>query len=297
MDEESRELPFRKNEFPPILAIFVMILVVISWMGLGVLLAYCVDKIPFDKWNLGGVGDYFFVHTPYLLMFIALFLCSNFILKTDLRTLISGNDKKYRYKRSLIYGAIYMLLLVFISLFSINTIEIDPTPFLEKLKYLIPVLIFTPMQAISEEIFFRALPFRMAFKDRIPTKVYEIISISIFSGLFFIIPHLKNPEVIKNIEYLSALVYYFVWGALAMALGVYTKGFEIPVAMHIVNNLYIALIVNYEGGAMPTHAFFINRSATPSNWVSIIEIVAIFIIMFAIATIQNRKDKKGDING
>jgi membrane protease YdiL (CAAX protease family) len=294
MDKDSKLSPSKKNEFPIIMALFVMFFTLIMWMGFGILFASAVEKLPFEKYGLSGVERYLVVHTPYLLMFISLFFGCNLLLKTDLRILISGNDKKYRYKLSLLFGGIYLVCLAILSLLSIKTIELDPASFGEKIKYLIPVLIFTPMQAISEEVFYRALPARMVFKDRMPTKRYEIIALSIFSGLFFITPHLKNPEVIQNIEYLSALSYYFVWGALSMALGIYTGGFEIPVAMHIVNNIYIALIVNYEGGAMPTHALFINRSTTPSNWIMVLEALVIFAILFIAAGIQKKKEKKGN---
>ncbi len=293
MDKENSLFAFNKNEFPIGLAIAAMVIVVISWMVLGMQLAFEISKLPFADWNLTGVGDYLIVHVPYLLMFISLWATSNYLLKTDLRTMISGSGRKYRYRMSLRYGGIYLLYLMFLSLLSAGTIDIDPTPFPEKLKYVLPVLLLTPMQAIAEEVFFRALPLRMLFKSKLPTKLFDSVSLSIMSGLLFTIPHLGNPEVIQSSEGISAIAYYFIWGTLAMALGIYCGGFEIPVAIHIVNNLYTALVVNYEGGAMPTHALFINRKATPSNWITILEALVIFAILFGVA----RKSMKGENNG
>jgi membrane protease YdiL (CAAX protease family) len=296
MDKDKKLFSFRKNEFPLILAIVAMVFIVVSWMNFGPLLAFAVARIPFANWNMEGVGDYLIVHTPYFLMFLSLFAISNLLLKTDLRTIITGIDRKFRYKMALKYGGIYIAYLAVLSLISFKTIDIDPTPFKQKLSYLLPVLILTPMQALSEEIFFRALPARIVFKNNLPKTINEGVALSIMSGMLFVIPHLGNPEVVANSEYISALAYYFIWGALAMAIGVYTDGFEIPVAIHIANNLYTALLVNYEGGAMPTHALFINRKTTPSNWITVVEAIIIFAILFFVAY-QSKKKENGGLDG
>lgn len=297
MDKDKKLFSFKKNEFPLLLAIVSMVFVVVCWMNFGPLLAFAVAKLPFAEWNLVGVGDYLIVHTPYFLMFLALFAISNMLLKTDLRAMIAGRERKFRYAMSFKFGLIYLAYLAILSLLSFKTIELDPVPFTEKLKYVLPVLLFTPMQAISEEIFFRALPARMVFKDKLPKTINESVALSLMSGMLFVMPHLGNPEVTANSEYVSALAYYFIWGALAMAIGIYTDGFEIPVAIHIANNLFTALFVNYEGGAMPTHALFINRKATPSNWITVIEALVIFAILFYVAYKSKKNEETGVVNG
>lgn len=291
MDKDKKLFSFRSNEFPMFLALCSMVFIVVCWMNFGPLVAFAVAKIPFSAWGLEGVGDYLIIHTPYVLMFLSLLFISNMLLKTRLRTMIAGRDRKYRMRLSFLFGGIYIAYLALLSLLSFRTVSWNPAPFAEKAKFILPVLLLTPMQAISEEIFFRALPARMVFKNRMPESVSEKAALSLMSGMLFVIPHLGNPEVTQSSEYKSAMAYYFIWGCLAMAIAIYTDGFEIPVAIHIANNLYTALIVNYEGGVMPTQALFINRSTAPSDWLTVLEAIIVFALMFFIAYKYRKKEE------
>lgn len=285
MEEKKERKP---NEFHFILGFLVIMLAFVCWMNFGPMLSFGIMSIrQLQEGTLVGLGDYLIVHAPYILMFLALFLGSNFILKTKLRELIAGN-KKYRYKYSFIIGGIYIILLIIVSLFSIKSIELDPTPLREKLILLLPILILTPMQAISEEIFFRALPARIVYHDTLPDSAIKSIPIVLASGLLFMIPHLGNPEV--SVNAIASILYYFIWGAAAMALGIYTGGFEAPVAMHIANNLYIALIVNNSVSAMPTHAIFINKGIVSSIFV-VIEAIIVFAIIFAASYFMKKHEE------
>ena len=95
------------------------------------------------------------------------------------------------------------------------------------------------------------------------------------------VPHLGNTEVQDASTMILPMLYYFIWGALAMAFSLATDGFEAPTAMHAVNNTFIALAVNYEGSSMPTEALFIRADAGTAA--TLAETIAIFAILFIFA--------------
>ncbi len=278
----------KPNEFSTILAFLVILLTLVCWMNIGPLAALSltlIEGLGSDKWI--GLTELLFRFTPYIFMFLALLLGSNFILKTKLRKLINSN--KVDYKLSIISFIIYFFLLTLFSLMQYKTIEVDPAPIKQKLSFVIPVLILAPMQVLSEEIFFRALPARIVYHNELPKTFKSFIPISIVSGFIFLIPHLNNPEVIKSNDGKLAIIYYFLWGFLAMALALYTDGFEMPITMHLSNNIYAALIVNYTNSALPTKALFINKGETNSLFL-LLEAMFIFVIFFIFAHLLKGKD-------
>ena len=275
------------NNFSLLSGIFVIFVSLVSWFIVGPLLSYGLSSskiLNSSSWS--DFGRYFIVHVPYIMLFIALFFLSHFILRTNLKSLIAGCNKRYRWTYSFFVAFIYLAFLAIFSLMQIKGISVDATPFSDKLKLVVPILILTPMQALSEEILFRALPARLVFNDRLEKNTLKSNLLIILSGVLFLIPHLKNPEVSSS--FLFSSLYYFTWGSLAMALSLWTDGFEAPVAMHIANNLYIALIVNYSGSSMPTHALFINnRELSPIS--SLIEACIVFIAIFLFSLLMEKR--------
>ena len=89
---------------------------------------------------------------------------------------------------------------------------------------------------------------------------------------------LGNPEVVLSEEAVLPMLYYFLWGAAAAYLAVETGGFEAPCAMHAVNNLYIALIVNYPDSAMPTEALLIDSTPASSITTLLYALLAFIVI-------------------
>ncbi len=278
MDTQDKK-KIEPNEFSPILGFLVILLAFVCWMNFGPMLSFGIYSIKaFQQGPWAGVGDYLVVHAPYFLMFLALYLGSKFILKTNLSELITGKDKHFRWKYASYVALIYIAFLVVVSFFQFKTIRFNSAPFIDKLRFLLPVLILTPMQALSEEIFFRVLPARLIYHNELPKTIKSSMPLIVLSGFLFLIPHLGNPEV--SATAIFSCIYYFLWGASAMVLGLYTDGFEAPVVMHIANNLYIALIVNYSNSSMPTEALFTNAGVTSSIF-SVFEVVAIYMIIIA----------------
>lgn len=280
MDQEKKNIP---NEFSPAMAFIVILLALVCWMNIGPLLSLTLTMIPvLGNDQLIGLTEFMFRHIPYILMFLALAFGSRFLLKTKMTELISGAYEKPDLKIALSSFILYMAMLVLFSAISAKSIHIDSSPVKQKALFIIPVLVCTPMQVIAEELFFRALPARLVYHNRLPETALEGIPITLVSGLLFTIPHLGNPEVTSTSDGKIAIIYYFLWGMGAMALALYTKGFEMPIAMHLANNIYCALIVNYANSAMPTKAIFINERPS-SSIVLLFQAIVIYAVFFAFA--------------
>ena len=268
------------NTFSPVAGALVLLLSFVLWMDFGPLFAAFFYAYPgFKDGILGELKDYITIHIPFLTMFLGLLFGSNAILKTKLRDL-TGSADGFRLRYCLLSGLIYLLFSALLTLMHCKNVSVNEAAIQEKLVYMIPVLMLTPIQTVSEEIFFRALPARIVYKDKLPDTALKALPYAVICGILFLLPHLCNPEIVMAKEMLGPVLYYFLWGSLAAFLSMATGGFEASIAMHTANNLYIALIANYPGSAMPTEAWLID-STDSSDITAAISAIAVFMIIYA----------------
>ncbi len=74
--------------------------------------------------------------------------------------------------------------------------------------------------------------------------------------LFTAPPHLSNRELGSAENPALVLVFYALFGGLVTALSIATGGFEPALAIHAANNLFVALICNYQGSSLPSLPIF-----------------------------------------
>lgn len=283
---------YGKGDFPSVFGAIVILLLIVCQLNFGPMLSfgiYSLDIAKEEPYSL--LFDFFIVIAPYLLTFIALLLSSNFLLRTKIRKLITGERDKLNLRFAFLVFAIYFLAEGIFSLIGIRDIELSPSTLKEKLMMFLPILILIPMQSIVEEVIYRVLPLRIIYKNNPPKTLLGSLPIILVSGVLFLIPHLANQEIRMNSDSILAMIYYVLWGALAMALSIYTGGFEAPIAMHAANNLFIAYIVNYPNGALPSAPIFINTNTLNSPILTLIETVVVFAIIFAFSYIVKRRKK------
>ncbi len=217
------------------------------------------------------IRAYIAIHIPYIAAFIVIAIGARFMHTSVLAILCP----RIRAKSIIIAVSIYVLLLAINDIAysaSISATGVSAAVFLAEL---IAVMILTPLQAAAEELFFRALPLRIGYGSDGPDKTIKALPFIVFAGFFFLLPHLGNREVNAASSALLPAIYYFSWGALAAWLGAASGEFGTVAAMHAVNNIHIALIVNYESSSMMTEALFIN-SLIPSDAISIILLYVAF---------------------
>jgi membrane protease YdiL (CAAX protease family) len=130
-----------------------------------------------------------------------------------------------------------------------------------------------PVQTTAEELFFRGWIIQWAAK-----RSGNIVWLSTLSGVLFSLPHLLNPEAAGDIW--GAFMGYFTVGFALGWVTVRDRSLEIAIGAHLSNNLFAALVVGYEGGALPAEAFYTAESIEwgSSNLLSLL-IVPLFIVL------------------
>ncbi|HUF81340.1 MAG TPA: type II CAAX endopeptidase family protein [Burkholderiales bacterium] len=122
-----------------------------------------------------------------------------------------------------------------------------PGPFF---AFLAAVLVLTPIQCAVEELVFRGYALQaFGLLTRQP------LAIAAASSLVFTLPHLLNPEVHQHGVLLMAANYFAIGMVLAMVT-LRDGRLELAIGLHAANNVFLALIANYEGSALRTESVF-----------------------------------------
>ena len=119
------------------------------------------------------------------------------------------------------------------------------------------VLVLTPIQTTAEELLFRG--YAMQGFGLLTRKPALIV---VLSSVVFTLPHLLNPEVREHGALIMA-ANYFVIGMLLATIALRDGRLELAIGVHAVNNVFLALVANYEGSALMTEAIFTARELDP----------------------------------
>lgn len=124
------------------------------------------------------------------------------------------------------------------------------------LPFAVMALVLVPIQAASEELLFRGYLLQgVGLLTRNP------LLLSLVTGLLFALLHLANPEVTVN--FWLVMAYYFVFGLAMVLITLRDNGLELAIGVHVGNNLFGALLANFEGSAIETPAIFIANGFDP----------------------------------
>ena len=131
-------------------------------------------------------------------------------------------------------------------------------------------LLLLPLQTTAEELLFRG--YVLQGFGRL-TRNWFILAF--LSGFLFMLPHLANPEVSAGPALLA--LFYFSLGAFLALITLKDNGLELALGAHAGNNLFTALLVNYEGGALTTPAILTATELDPLfNLVASLVAMAVF---------------------
>ena len=123
--------------------------------------------------------------------------------------------------------------------------------------FLALVLVLTPIQAGTEELVFRGYAMQgLALLTRRPAVI------AVASSVIFTVPHLLNPEV-HQYGVLIMAANYFAIGMLLATVTLRDGRLELAVGLHAVNNVFLALVANYEGSALTTESIFTATELDP----------------------------------
>jgi membrane protease YdiL (CAAX protease family) len=125
------------------------------------------------------------------------------------------------------------------------------------LVFLAAVLVLTPIQCLTEELVFRGYAMQgLGLLTRRPAVI------AVASSLLFTLPHLLNPEVARHGLFIMA-ANYFAIGLLLAAVTLRDGRLELAMGLHAVNNVFLALVANYEGSALMTESIYTARELDP----------------------------------
>ena len=205
-----------------------------------------------------GWGFLFFALITFVPLFLGVLLAYRWILGVKLRYLFS-TIQDFRWWRVGLGFWVWLILIggpVVVSLMAAPDqyrFNFQPETFI---PFALVGVLLLPIQTTAEELFFRGWILQWVGK-----RIGSIIVLSVISGAAFSLPHMLNPEVAG--DFLGAFFGYFTVGfALAWAT-VRDRSLEIAIGAHMSNNLFAALIVGHEGGALPADALFV---AGPIEW-------------------------------
>lgn len=251
----------------------ILLFSLLSWFFVGGIILSIFSKV--SKTKVAIFSSIFIPHIVLLISFLAVFFL---LFKESPLPLLY--DKKPSIKREAGVALLTLFLLSIFSLFSIKTLVFnseDST--LTKILFLVISLPLFFVQTLSEELIFRFLLFKIISPLSWPKDRKREIIISLISGLFFLLPHLSNREVIEGKRVIYAILTYFLWGFLLMYLALRTHSFISSWVIHYVNNLFSSSFISSTSSTLSSAPLFydVNKSYSP---LLVISTISIFIVIF-----------------
>jgi CAAX protease family protein len=128
------------------------------------------------------------------------------------------------------------------------------------------VVLLTPVQCAAEELIFRGYLMQgLGLLTRRPALI------AVVGSMVFAVPHLLNPEVEKHGTLIMA-ANYFAMGMVLATVTLRDGRLELAIGLHAVNNVFLALVANYEGSVLKTESIFTARDLDP--WYSLVTLLA-----------------------
>ena len=207
---------------------------------------------------LGYSANFLILNVSFLFLFGGIWLAVVAIHERPLRTLVTAMPKTDW--RRIGYGGLIWLVLAAASSLLEYLIWPDTFSYQLDLRALLPftilALLFTPIQAASEELLFRGYLMQgSSLFTRNP------IWLTLLSGLLFMLPHIFNPEMAVNFTIMAFS--YFLFGAFLAWISLKDGTTELAIGAHITNNLFAALVVTFAESAIPSPAIFFTTHFDP----------------------------------
>jgi membrane protease YdiL (CAAX protease family) len=254
------------------------LLVIIFWLNLGPVFVRFLSGL-----HLGApLRDYLGANAPFFAMALGLYVSSRLLMKTSLLRIATDKpsfDVSLAFSCGVLYALVCLVFLVASMLDTREYYHFITDNFSQKLLLFPFVLVITPIQTTSEEFLLRCLPVRIFSRGKLPSKQIPMILISGLSALFFCLPHLSNQELSFGSNTVAVLSYYLLFGFAGSYLSILTGGFEVSMGIHAANNLFIALICNYEHSSLPSLPL-IQSSGPIGTWFEVVQLAVAMALLF-----------------
>lgn len=198
---------------------------------------------------------YFIQHVNFFLLFFLLTLFIRIVVRSSVLSFITDRSR-FNFLGFFLGLGVWLISMIINSF--INILWLHQTPIVQYNNALVHIMMFllaimcSPVQVFCEEVLFRSF-FYQALKNRVHNR-YLVATIS---ALFFTLAHSFNSELLLSPSPFFILLYYFLSGFFFMLLTYRYKGIEVALGAHIMNNFYIATIMNYQDSSIISYPFFI----------------------------------------
>jgi len=268
------------NRIRGLLSFFIVFLFSIF---LGSSISYAISLIVYNISNAAvNSKEFVFINTnlPFVGMALGIFFSLKYLLNVSLKSLITIHakfNKRYfviPFVISIIYLTLYMIIA---NKIGYKEVLFNQAPMTDRIILGLLVLLITPLQSALEELLFRAILLKgLVGKYSMKNRTLAIAA-SVICGLVFVAFHLKNPEM--STYKLYAFIYYFSFAFASALLTLYFGTVEISIALHVANNLFVALICNYQDSALQTVSLF-NEVGSNIHYIDLAVTALILITTF-----------------
>ena len=175
----------------------------------------------------------------------------------------------------LIWGLIsaVLLLISYLTEPEVYHLQFQPVKFF---ILIVLALLFIPLQSSCEEFLFRGY-LTQGIASWTKSRWWALIIPSLLFGFF----HGFNPEI-KEYGFLVMIVQYLFFGFLLGFMSIMDDGIELAMGVHVVNNLFGSIFINYKGAALQTYALFEITEMNPAK--ELLPLVVSGLILLAIFT-------------
>ena len=229
--------------------------IVFFWLVLG--------YVPYFLLRHAGLSDALFdfvaINLSIFMMLAGLAVTVKLIHRRSLRSLVAP-DERIDWARIARGAVVWTVLATIVALIEHLAyperyyLSFDPARFF---MFMALVLTLTPLQSAVEELVFRGYVMQgLGLLTRRP------LAIAVLSGIVFTLPHLLNPEVREHGAVIMA-ANYFAIGVLLATVALRDGRLELAIGLHVANNVFLALVANYEGSALMTESVFTARELDP----------------------------------
>ncbi len=266
--------------------IITLILSLLMWIFPGGAISYMLCTLPFFQTNRTGVFILTFV--PHIVLLLTLIVIFRFGLNMRITSLVGSDDKKA--KKFIRDSLIALIILSFFSVITREGIVYNSEDTaLDKLFFFLLASILLPGQTLAEEIAFRVLPERILSPEGEKLTLLKRLLLSIFCGIFFLLPHIKNVEVTSLSNPTIPLLTYFLWGALSSFLSTTLKSYIPAWAIHFANNLYSVSFVGSKNSTLiGAPLFFSPDGISP---LIIVVVIVLFLLVFLFESYITKRGK------
>ncbi len=225
------------------------------------------------------LSDYLLPNLAFPLFLLGTLLVVRVIHRRPLRTLMTPKDRIAWTRIAKSFAVWFVLAIVTTAVEyalypkAFRWTHVNPIRYL---GFALLALVFTTLQTMTEEIFFRGY-----LLQGLGQLIRQPGVLAAVNGLLFMLPHTLNPEVASGV--VLTLLYYWAIGAFFTWITLKENRLELALGMHAANNLFVALFVNFKGSALYTPALVMSDRLDPLyNLLSFIVMAGVFyLVLFA----------------